>query len=72
MPALYEIHVTGQLDQTAATALAGLDLSARGTDVIITGEFDQAALHGLLDRITSLGLILAEARRIHGRLRTTE
>jgi hypothetical protein len=68
----YEIHVAGQLDETAAIALAGLDVSVRGTDTIITGVFDQAALHGLLNRLAWLGLDLVEARRIHGRRRTRQ
>jgi hypothetical protein len=68
----YEIRVAGQLDETAAIALAGLDISARGADTIITGEFDQAALHGLLNRLTWLGLDLMEARRIHGLRRTRQ
>ena len=51
MPAPYEIRVAGRLDETAAGTLAGLDISTRGTVTIITGEFDQAALHGLLERI---------------------
>jgi hypothetical protein len=68
----YEIRVAGQLDETAAKALAGLHISVRGTDTIITGEFDQAALHGLLNRLTSLGLDLVEARRIHGLQRTRQ
>ena len=70
MSSPYEIRVAGQLDETAAIALAGLDISIRGADTIITGEFDQAALHGLLNRLTWLGLDLVEARRIH-RLRRT-
>lgn len=64
MPARYEIRVAGQLDETAASRLAGLDVSTRGTVTIITGEFDQAALHGLFERIRSLGLDLVEARRV--------
>ena len=66
MPARYEIRVAGQLDETAASRLAGLDVSTRGTVTIITGQFDQAALHGLFARIRSLGLELVEARRVRG------
>jgi hypothetical protein len=66
VPAPYEIRVAGRLDETAAGTLAGLDISTRGTVTVITGEFDQAALHGLLERIRTLGLDLVEARRLHG------
>ncbi len=66
MPAPYEIRVAGRLDEAAAGTLAGLDISTRGTVTVITGEFDQAALHGLLERIRTLGLDLVEARRLHG------
>ena len=54
MPAPYEIRVAGRLDETAAGTLAGLDISTRGTVTIITGEFDQAALHGLDRKSTRL------------------
>jgi hypothetical protein len=66
VPAPYEIRVAGRLDETAAWTLAGLDVSTHGADTVITGEFDQAALHGLLERIRTLGLDLVEARRLHG------
>ncbi len=66
MPARYEIRVAGQLDELAVKAFAGLDVSTQGGVTTITGEFDQAALHGVLERIRSLGLDLLEARRIRG------
>ena len=66
MPARYEIRVAGQLDETAVKAFAGFDVSTGDTITTITGEFDQAALHGVLERIRSLGLDLLEARRIRG------
>jgi hypothetical protein len=66
VPPRYEIRVAGPLDEAADRALAGLNVSTRGAVTIIAGEFDQAALHGLLERIRSLGLDLIEARRVHG------
>lgn len=66
MPARYEIRIAGQLDEMAAREFAGLDVSVRGGVTVISGEFDQAALHGVLERIRSLGLDLLEARRVRG------
>jgi hypothetical protein len=62
----YEIRVAGQLDETSAAAFAGLEVASQGQVTVITGEFDQAALHGLLERIRLLGLDLVEARRVGG------
>ena len=66
MPPRYKIRVAGQLDETTAAAFAGLDVAACGAGTVITGELDQAALHGLLERIRSLGLELVDARRVRG------
>jgi hypothetical protein len=62
----YEIRIAGPLDETSAAAFAGLDVTFDGEVTVITGEFDQAALHGLLERIRLLGLDLMEARRVSG------
>jgi hypothetical protein len=60
----YEIRVAGHLDDAALTAFAGLELTRRDDVTVVCGEFDQAALHGLLERIRLLGLDLVEARRV--------
>lgn len=65
----YEIRVAGQFNEACAAAFAGLDVASRDGVVVITGEFDQAALHGLLERIRLLGLDLVEARRVSGPVR---
>ena len=64
MPARYEIRVAGRLDEAAARGFAGLDIATRGAVTTITGEFDQAGLQGMLERIRSLGLDLLDARRV--------
>jgi hypothetical protein len=63
---MYEIRVAGQFDEACAAAFAGLDVTSHGGVMVITGEFDQAALHGLLERIRLLGLDVMEARRVSG------
>ncbi len=62
----YEIRIAGQLDEATAAMFDGLDVLDCGDVTVITGDFDQAALHGLLERIRSLGLYLLEARRVQG------
>ena len=60
----YEIRIAGRVDEATLTAFAGLAVRLRDDDTIVTGQFDQAALHGMLEMIRSLGLDLLEARRI--------
>ena len=64
--ARYEIRIGGRLDERATAAFAGLDVAARGSVTVIRGEFDQAGLHGVLERIRFLGLDLVEVRRVRG------
>jgi hypothetical protein len=62
----YEIRVKGHLDARSAAWFDGLTLVAvdDGTTLIHGPIVDQAALHGVLDRVQALGLELIEVRRL--------
>ena len=62
----YEIRIADQLDEATLTSFAGLDVTVRAGVTVVTGQFDQAALHGMLEMIRSLGLDLEEVRRVRG------
>jgi hypothetical protein len=62
-PAIYEIKVPGHLDESWSdwTGEMTVVVESEGNDppvTALTGIFDQAALHGLLRRLYSLGLPL--------------
>ena len=66
MSFLYEVRVRGRLSRTLAAEFEQLALAANvePVETVISGPVeDQAALHGLLRRIESLGLELVELRR---------
>ncbi|HKJ28276.1 MAG TPA: hypothetical protein VJ965_11605 [Anaerolineales bacterium] len=60
MPEFYEIKVKGCLDPGWKDWFAGLDLThVDGTITLLSGTLpDQAALHGLINRIRDLNLTL--------------
>ena len=63
----YEVRVRGRLNRTLASEFEELALAARVAPIetVLSGPVeDQAALHGLLRRIESLGLELLEVRRL--------
>jgi hypothetical protein len=63
--AWYEIRLQGRLDPRWATWFDGMTLTHRsdGTTVIHGLVADQAALHGLLQRLRDLGLPLLSVDR---------
>jgi len=65
MPEYYEIKIKGCLDARWSVWFAGLQVTQVGGDeTLIYGILpDQAALHGLLERIRDLNITLISVRR---------
>ena len=64
--ALYAIKVKGHLDQSWSGWLGDLTIEPQAHgETLLTGPVrDQAALHGLLNKIRDLGLLLLSVERI--------
>ena len=61
----YEIRVEGVLDQRWAAWFEDLEIASDRNQTVISGPVaDQAALHGLLNRVCDLGLVLVSVRRL--------
>ncbi len=62
----YEIRLAGRLDARWATWFDGLAVSQHsdGTTVLRGSVADQAALHGLLQRVRDLGLPLVSVTQV--------
>ena len=70
-PTTYQIRVPGELDESWSDWVAGMTITVecegKGPPVtVLTGTIDQAALHGLLRRLYSLGLPLISVNRSEG------
>ena len=62
--ASYEIRVRGRVTDSLMPHFEGLTARVEPVETVLFGKVqDQAALHGLLERIESLGLELVEVRR---------
>ena len=61
----YEIRVKGVLDGRWAAWFENLQVSSDGEETVIAGPVaDQAALHGLLNKVRDLGLFLISVRHL--------
>jgi hypothetical protein len=58
-PQVYRLVVNGELGPRYASAFEGMTIFTRGGKTEITGAIvDQSHLHGLLERVSDLGLTL--------------
>jgi hypothetical protein len=66
MPARsYEIRIQGHVGEALQAAFEDMTVTINPVETVLHGELlDQAALHGLLDRIQELGLEVVEVRRL--------
>jgi hypothetical protein len=60
----YEIRVRGLVDPDQLVISDEVAVTVAAGVIRMTGPLDQAALHGLLQRIESLGLEVLEVRRL--------
>jgi hypothetical protein len=68
VPPRYEVRVRDRASPSGclADSFADCEVATAGDVVIVGGEFDQSALHGLLERIRVLRLELLDLRRTRG------
>ncbi len=60
----YRIIVSGRLGETTREVFGDLCLEFDGANTGLTGELDQAALYGVLNRIPAFGLELLALSRL--------
>ena len=68
MPQYYEIKIRGHLDERWSDSFAGMELRhLEGNETLLSGSVpDQAALHGVLERIRDLNLSLISVTYMGG------
>ena len=60
----YRITISGGFNEADREAFGDFEIEPDGTNTVLTGDLDQAALYGALNRILSLNLELIELRRL--------
>jgi hypothetical protein len=63
----YEIRIRGRLSEPVLESFESLESDIERVETILHGPVrDQAELHGIIERVQSLGLELIEVRRLPG------
>jgi len=63
----YEFRIRGRVSEPVLTSFEGLESEVEPVETILHGPVrDQAELHGILERLQSLGLELVEVRKLPG------
>ena len=61
----YEIRVSGVIPESVLAEIEGVQVALEPVQTVIRGPVpDQAALHGIINRLQRLGLDLIEVRRV--------
>lgn len=64
-PGLYAIRIKGSLDPRWSDQFYGFKITAENGETVLLGLIaDQAALHGMLNRIRDIGLPLVSVNRV--------
>ena len=64
----YELRIKGRLGETLLATFDGFNAEVEPVETVLRGEIvDQAALHGVLERIHEAGLELIEVRKLDSR-----
>jgi hypothetical protein len=63
---IFEVRVLGSLGPAARKAFAPFAVDAEPASTVISGEFTQAQLHELLERVRAFALELIDIRQLPG------
>jgi hypothetical protein len=63
-PVKFEVRVLGRLGPAGREAFADVDVRVEPATTRLTGAFDQADLHTLLERLGAFGLEILDVRRM--------
>ena len=65
-PLEYEIRVSGLVPESVLAEIEGVQVVVEPVQTVMRGPvLDQAALHGIINRLQRLGLDLIEVRRLN-------